>query len=157
MDFTKLTPEGLAKLSQANDLKLPPPIFVDMGGEVVNIDLEKPEVTLRFPVQERYENPMGYMQGGIIATIADNALGMLSFLVAFVNVTKEMNIRYVRPIKGIPHVLATARVVSQDEKGLHLTADVRDEAGKLLARAKSHHVFLPKGSNDDVATTADAG
>ncbi|MCB9431483.1 MAG: PaaI family thioesterase [Ardenticatenaceae bacterium] len=142
MDFTKLPPELLARLTQTNDLKLPPPVFVDMGGEVVDIDLDKPEVVLRFPVQERYENPMGYMQGGVIATIADNALGMLSFLVAFVNVTKEMNIRYVRPVKDISHVVATARMVSQDEKGLLLTADVRDEAGKLLARVKSQHVFL---------------
>lgn len=130
------------KLTGHPDLKLPPPVFLDMGGEVISIDMQKPEVTLRFPVQARYENPMGYMQGGVIATIADNALGMLSFLVAFVNVTKEMNIRYVRPVKGISHVVATARVVEQSEKTLLLTADVRDEAGKLLARVKSQHVIL---------------
>jgi acyl-coenzyme A thioesterase PaaI-like protein len=44
--------------------------------------VEGESMTVRFPFDVRFTNPMGVMQGGMIAAAIDNALGPLSYLVA---------------------------------------------------------------------------
>lgn len=75
-----------AKLPDDADIEIPPKVFTDMGGALIRYD-DGEALTARFPVRERYQNPMQYMQGGMIVAAIDNTLGPLSYLVAPPSVT----------------------------------------------------------------------
>ncbi len=120
--------------------QIPPPVFVDMQGEFVHFDAEEGCIVTRFPILERYCNPYGTMQGGMLAAAIDNTLGPLSMLVARPNVTRRLEITYNRSISPeMGHITIEAQFIDADEKKLHFTARVRDLEGNLLARARATH------------------
>jgi uncharacterized protein (TIGR00369 family) len=150
MDFSSFPTEFVERMGQlmANgQLKLPPPIFADMAGEFIDMDLNAKTLTVRFPVQERYQNPMGYMQGGMIAAAIDNAIGPLSFMVAAPNVTKTMEVTYLRPIPAsVSEITVTAAFESQQDRELVFVADVLRGDGTKLAQGRSVNVLLKRKS-----------
>lgn len=115
------------------EMKLPPNIFLDMDGEFVEY-IEGESLTARFPFKERYENPFGYMQGGIIVAAIDNTVSPLSYLVSPPNVTTHINTTYIRPVKNTEKFIEViASVVEKTANGIHFMAKVKSERGKLLA------------------------
>jgi len=140
----------MSKMLEGTGMKVPPPSFTHMQGEFVNIDFEKNSMLLRFPVMEEFENPMGYMQGGMIAAAIDNALGPLSFMVAPPSVTKTMTLEYKRPIpRGLDSILVHAQLDSRTDKELHLSSTVSsqtDTETTIHAIATAVQVILRKKS-----------
>lgn len=123
-----------------DDYQIPPPVFVDMQGEFVNFDAEEGYLVTRFPVLERFCNPFGTMQGGMLAAAIDNTFGPLSMLVAPPNVTRRMEITYNRSVlPEMGHITIEAQFVNADGNKLHFSARVRDPQGNLLARARATH------------------
>jgi acyl-coenzyme A thioesterase PaaI-like protein len=120
--------------------RVPPPIFEAMQGEFLAYDVEAGTLTTRFPVLDHYLNPYGAMQGGMVAAAIDNTLGPLSMLVAPPNVTRRLQIKYSRPVTpGLGYILVKGRFLERDGRWLRFKADVRDEGGALLARARATH------------------
>ncbi|MCB8929376.1 MAG: PaaI family thioesterase [Ardenticatenaceae bacterium] len=148
MDFSSFPPQFIERMGQlmaSGELKLPPPIFADMAGEFVEMDMAAKTLTVRFPVQERYQNPMGYMQGGMIAAAIDNAIGPLSFMVAAPNVTKTMEVTYLRPIStSVAEITVVAAFEGQNGRELTFVADVLRGDGTKLATARSLNVLLKR-------------
>ncbi len=146
MNLSSLPPEFLQRMQTLIDnghLKLPPPIFNEMNGEFIDLDMNAKTMTVRFPVQERYQNPMGYMQGGMIAAAIDNAIGPLSFMVAAPNVTKTMEVTYLRPIPAtVTQITVKAAFVEQNGRELIFAADVMRDDGTTFAQARSVNVLL---------------
>lgn len=125
--------------------QLPPPVFVEMGAEFVAVDREAQTICVRFPVQARFENPMGFMQGGMIAAAIDNTIGPLSFLVGPPSVTKVLEVKYRRPVdRNMTYIEVEAACTSQNETALTFSATVRSDSRKLLAEATAHHVIIGK-------------
>ena len=114
-------------------LEVPPKAFVDMGGEFVDYQ-EGQTLSVRFPVKERYQNPMGHMQGGMIVAAIDNTLGPLSFLVAPPSVTTQLNTSYIRPVTAQDeYIIITGRVLERTRSQLFMMAEVTNAFGKLVA------------------------
>lgn len=125
------TPEGL-------DLRLPPRIFEMMEAEVQHYDEEAQRLAVRFPVREAYHNPMGYMQGGMLAAAFDNVFGPLSYLVAPPSVTTQLNTSFVRPVTPREAALVIAAwVTEQTRSQLFMSAEARSGSGRLLALASA--------------------
>lgn len=148
MDFSSFPAEFIQRMSQmmaSGRLRLPPPIFTDMAGEFIAMDMAAKTLTVRFPVQQRYQNPMGYMQGGMIAAAIDNAIGPLSFMVAAPNVTKTMEVTYLRPISAkVDEITVVAAFEGQNGRELTFVADVLRGDGAKLATARSLNVLLKR-------------
>ena len=122
------------------DYMIPPPVFTSMQGEFVDFDLEEGILVTRFPVRQDYLNSYGAMQGGMVAAAVDNTLGPLSMLVAPPNVTRKLEMKYSRPVTlELGSVTVKAQFLDRDGQFLYFRAEVRDMAGKLLARAKATH------------------
>src|SRR5262245_14405564 len=87
----------------------------------------------------RHANPMGTLHGGVLATLADTAMGM-AFAAQLgpdeTFTTLELKINFVRPVwQG--RLIATGRVV-QAGRTVGLTeCDIHDAQGRLVARASS--------------------
>ncbi len=84
---------------QIKNYLFPPPVFVAMKGELLELDLENGSLTARYPILESYRNPYGTMQGGMIAAALDNTLGPLSVVIAPPNVTRTLEIKYSKPAR----------------------------------------------------------
>lgn len=139
--------EQLSQQSPPNSgLKVPPPIALLMEVEFVSYD-EGKSMTNRFPVKEMYQNPIGQMQGGMIAAAIDNTIGPLSFLLAPYSTTTQLNLTYIRPITPeMSHILVTARLVERTRSQLHLSATVTSEEGKTLVIAHATQMIIGAGS-----------
>jgi acyl-coenzyme A thioesterase PaaI-like protein len=118
----------------------PPPVFTAMQGAFVGFDLDRGSLRARFPVLERYLNPYGTMQGGMVAAAVDNTLGPLSVLVAPPNVTRQLDITYSRPATlEMGYIVVTAQLLERRGRHLFFRAEVRSPEGQRLARAKATH------------------
>lgn len=125
--------EGLAKSGRT--LQLPPNCFTEMKAEVLTFE-DGLTLTVIFPNDPRYHNPLGLMQGGFIVAAIDNTLGPLSYLVAPPSVTTQLNTTYIRPVTPRDsHIVVHGEVLEKSRTQLHLKARVVNPAGKLIAMA----------------------
>ncbi|MDH5692972.1 MAG: PaaI family thioesterase [Gammaproteobacteria bacterium] len=123
-------------------LRLPPPVFLDMGGEFVDY-VKGESLTARFPNRHQYENPFSYMQGGIIVALIDNTVSPLSYVVAPTSITREINTQFKRPItREDEFVTVKAWVEEITDSTISLKAEVRNSAGKLATRATVKAIIL---------------
>lgn len=124
-------------------LLIPPPVFIDMAGEFLDYDEAGKMLVARFPVQERYLNPVRYVQGGIIVTAMDNTVGPLSYLVAPPSVTLQFNTTFLRPLMGdAPAFIVTARVTDQTRRYIYMEALATSLEGRVLARAQVSQTLI---------------
>lgn len=137
--------EGAARASDAG-LEIPPKIFVEMGADVLVFEPGQRAV-VRFPVQARWENPIGTMQGGMIVAAMDNAIGPLSYSVAAPAITTQFNTTYLRPVgRGEPYVEVEATVVEVARRQMVLQAVMRNSVGEVVAIGVATCVVTGGGS-----------
>jgi acyl-coenzyme A thioesterase PaaI-like protein len=126
-----------------DEYAFPPPVFVAMQGEFLELDLDEGLLVARFPVLESYLNPYGSMQGGMVAAAVDNTLGPLSVLVAPPNVTRRLEMTYSRPATpDVQYLVVSARLLERKGRWLFFKADARTPSGLRLARARAAHWIL---------------
>jgi uncharacterized protein (TIGR00369 family) len=126
-----------SKVPVGSNIEIPPKIFVDMEAEVVDFRQDEGVLIVRFPVKERYQNPMGMMQGGMIVAAIDNAVGPLSYLVAPPSVTTQLNTTYVRPVSPADRTITVeARVVESTRRQVFFSARVSNAEDKTIALAQ---------------------
>ena len=127
----------------------PPPVFTAMRGEFLKLDLSAGVLVAQFPVLESYLNPYGTMQGGMVAAAVDNTLGPLSVLIAPPNVTRHLEMTYSRPVTLVMgHIVVSARLLERKDRLLFFRAEVRDQEGLRLARAKAVHWIMDDNRGD---------
>lgn len=123
-------------------ITVPPPIFVAMNAEIISYTKGK-SITVSFPVTEDQTNPMGMMQGGVIAAAFDNAFGPLSYLVAKrPTTTIDMNIQYIRGVAVGQKVIVKATIEAKGFSTIHMVGEMRTEKDKLLATATTNLLIL---------------
>lgn len=133
----------LLLLSPSNaGMELPPKVFLNMQGEFIEF-VKGEKLVARFPNLERYLNPFGFMQGGIIVAAIDNTVSPLSYVTAPANITKEINTSFKRPIKeSDDYIQVIATIIKQTATHITLHADVLNAKGKLATTALTNCVFI---------------
>jgi uncharacterized protein (TIGR00369 family) len=88
---------------------------------------------------ERHHNPLGTLHGGVYCDLADAAMGYAYAATLGEGetfTTVELKINFFRPVrKG--RLIAEARVIKAGGTLGYVECDVKDQDGKLLARAGS--------------------
>src|SRR3954465_5762624 len=90
----------------------------------------------RFRLARRYQGPPGHAHGGIIATILDEAMGKVNKLRSVIALTKTMDIEYLRPVPLGRRLTAVGRESTVRGRKHYNVAEIRNEAGEVLARSK---------------------
>lgn len=122
------------------EVLIPPPVFIKMNGTVASYDKNQKVLKIIYPILEDYLNPFGSMQGGMIAAAIDNTLGPLSMLVAPLNYTRQLDIKFRKTVKiGMGNIMVVAKYVKSTNRLLEFTALVVDENANKLASAKAIH------------------
>lgn len=107
--------------------------FLGIGIEEISND----KAVLSATVRPEFLHAGGFAAGGIIGTLADEAMGHLSAYVMEEEkgtATIEMNIRYLKTVKS-GKIKAEARIVKMGRKVITVQAEVKDENNVILATA----------------------
>ena len=120
-----------------NDFTLPPPSFEIMQCEIIEYNIEEKSLIVRLPVLEKWQNPFGTMQGGMIDGAIDNAVGPLSLLVAPMNMTRTIETKILKAITmDVETIYVKAKLVEVKKRRLTFEAEVVDEVGLVYATSK---------------------
>ena len=102
------------------------------------------EVEIELEARSHHLNLLGTLHGGIVATVADTAMGLAvrtRHEPGTTHVTGSLNVAYLSPGRPGP-VRAVGRVVKAGRQMGYAEADVADEHGRLLARANATFIML---------------
>jgi uncharacterized protein (TIGR00369 family) len=115
----------------------PPPIARLVGFDIKS--LEPGHAIFEMEVDERHHNPMGTLHGGVYCDLADAAMGYAYAATLGEGetfTTIELKINFLRAIRR-GRLTAEAKVVKAGSSIGYVECDVKDQAGKLAARAAS--------------------
>jgi uncharacterized protein (TIGR00369 family) len=97
-----------------------------------------------------HEGPPGYIHGGIIATLMDEAMSKLNRPLNLLAVTRHLAVDYLRPAPlGIPLTLV-GRHISRHGRKLHHASELRHPDGTILAQAKGLFIVIDPALLDAV-------
>lgn len=114
-----------------------------MGFRLVSWSPEGAVLQVDVP-EGRLANPTGVLHGGVVAGLADSAMGLTVTGLVCPGETAtnaDLHTRFLRPtVSGT--LTATARVVRRGRRTMVLECDVADAEGRLVARASSTFLVL---------------
>jgi uncharacterized protein (TIGR00369 family) len=115
----------------------PPPIARLLGFALKAIDSGR--AVFEMEVDERHHNPMGTLHGGIYCDLADAAMGYAYAATLGEGetfTTVELKINFFRPIRH-GKLSAEAKVIKAGSTLGYVECDVKDQDGRLVAKAAS--------------------
>jgi uncharacterized protein (TIGR00369 family) len=119
-------------------VKLPPPCFLSSGARIVGHEQHR-SLTVAFPVSEAQTNPVGSLQGGILAGYFDNTFGPLSFATMRKPcVSIDMTVNFIRPVRPGETVTIRAEFKSKGRKVFQMYAEAHNGKNKLIATASTN-------------------
>lgn len=98
---------------------------------------ERGKVTLRMPVKALHKQVYGVVHGGVLAALADTAGGLATYMACPRGTrvaTVEMKINFLEAVEA-GTVVAEAEVVRRGRHIAVVDCDVRDDRGRLVAKA----------------------
>jgi len=105
-------------------------------------DDERLRIVGRFRLGSEYQGGAGFIHGGIIATVLDEAMGKVCRFSDVRAVTAELSIEYLRPIRVDEEIIVEAFQSQRDGRQLFHQGEVRNSEGQLLARGKGRFVVV---------------
>ena len=130
-------------------IQLPPPPVGRLIGFVMK-SVEPGHAIFEMEADERHHNPMGTLHGGIYCDIADAAMGY-AYAATLVEgetfTTIELKINFLRAVRKAT-LTAEARVVRAGSTVGYVECEVKDQTGRLVARAASTCMKLNLRSKD---------
>jgi len=116
---------------------LPPPSARLLGWRFVALDVEAGVLSCAFEASEAFLNPAGVIQGGILASMLDEAMGPVAAAVSGGEVfaqTLEMKVSYLRAARP-GAIFGEGRLVQRGREILFLEGRLTDAEGRVLATA----------------------
>ena len=118
-----------------------PNIYKELKGEFIEFIKEEDKLICKFPVQDKYFNPMDSTLGGIIDSWMDVVMGPLSFMLGERVVTKEFKAKYIKPVNtSSKYVKSIAWRHSTNEKGSIYKSELYLDNGELAAVSEATFV-----------------
>ena len=120
-----------------------PNVWIELEGEFLEFDKENETLKCKFPVRERYFNPIPTTLGGIIDSWIDITMGPLSVLLGQKAVTKTFSIKFIKPVgPSIKYVTAVAWRESINGRSSQFKGELYLDNGEFAAIAKSELVEI---------------
>ena len=118
-------------------------VWIELEGEFLEFDKENETLKCKFPVRERYFNPLPTTLGGIIDSWIDITMGPLSVLLGQKAVTKTFSIKFIKPVgPSIKYVTAVAWRESINGRSSQFKGELYLDNGELAAIAESELVEI---------------
>lgn len=95
-------------------------------------------------VPDTYEGPPGYVHGGIIATLLDEAMSKSVRARGIVAMTRRLEVEYLRPVPSGSPVRVEGRVTRNEGRKHWVEAKILDEGGIALAEGKGLFIEIQR-------------
>ena len=119
-------------------VKVPPPCFIASGARIISHEPNR-SLTISFMVREDQTNPMGSLQGGILASFFDDTFGPLAFRTTRKPcVSIDMHVNFVRQVRTGEAVVIRAEFKSRSRTLLQLYGEAYNVRNKLVATASTN-------------------
>jgi uncharacterized protein (TIGR00369 family) len=86
-------------------------------------------------VSSQYEGPPGYLHGGIIATLLDEAMSKANRAQGVTAMTRQMQVEYLRPVPSGAAIRIEGHVTRSEGRKRWTEASIHNAEGTLLAQA----------------------
>ena len=114
-----------------------PPSAVLLGWSLRAMDVEAGTIEVGFGGKAEVANPAGFVQGGILAAMIDDAMGpIVAAHTRRFPSTIDLHTHYLRPVRPGP-VTVRARIDQAGRSVIFLSAQLFDSRGKLSATAQA--------------------
>ena len=131
----------------------PPPPIARLLGFVLKV-IEPGRAVFEMEADERHHNPMGTLHGGVYCDLADAAMGFAYAATLGKGetfTTIELKINFLRAVRKAT-LTAEARVVKAGSTLGYVECDVKDQDGRLIARAGSTCLRVKRESKPGTST-----
>jgi uncharacterized protein (TIGR00369 family) len=98
---------------------------------------EDHRVLCRAKIPKRFQGPPGYVHGGVIATLLDEAMSKANRQFGILAMTRQMEVEYLKPVPLSTPIEITAHHLSADGRKHRCEAVITAEDGIVLARARA--------------------
>ena len=96
-------------------------------------------------IPDSFEGPAGYLHGGIIATLLDEAMSKSVRAQGLTAMTRQMEINYLRPVPPGAPIRVEGRLVRSEGRKHWSEARIVDTRGHTLADAKGLFIEVRSG------------
>jgi uncharacterized protein (TIGR00369 family) len=88
-------------------------------------------------IPDTFEGPRGFLHGGIVATLLDEAMSKSLRAKGFTAMTRHIEVEYLRPVPSRAPIRIEGRTMQSDGRKHHTEARILDNTGAVLARGKA--------------------
>lgn len=110
-----------------------------------HVDRQAHTATASMELDERYQGAPGYIHGGIIATVLDEAMSKLNRPLGLLAMTRHMEVDYLRPAPIRTKLQLTGSHIRREGRKLFHAAELRDLSGAVLARCSALWIVVDPG------------
>ena len=103
-------------------------------------DDERRRIRGRFQLGPEYQGGPGFIHGGIIATLLDEAMGKVNRFREVRAMTAELSIEYLKPVFVGDEIVVEAFEVEKSGRNAFHVGEIRNLAGDVLARGRGRFV-----------------
>ncbi len=97
--------------------------------------IEGSSTTAEFTPDRKYQGWKGIVHGGIIATLLDEAMTRLAWVVCRGALTAEMTVRYVIPARIGETLFIRGEILAESRKIVEMKASLCDKSGNIIAHS----------------------
>jgi uncharacterized protein (TIGR00369 family) len=122
-----------------------PPCAELLGWTLLDHDAENGWAKLSFEARPEFCNPAGFIQGGLLTAMLDDAMGPAVLLASggrCYTVTIDMNVSFLAPARP-GRLFAEGRIIQLGKTVGFVEAALSDGAGTLIARATASVRLVP--------------
>jgi len=105
-------------------------------------DDARQRITGRFRLGQTYSGGSGYLHGGIIALLLDEAMGKACRFHGVRAVTADLRVEYLRPVPADQEISVEGFCARRNGRQLYHEGEIRNGEGQLLARAQGRFVVI---------------
>lgn len=104
------------------------------------IDVKEGSLTVEFIVRHDMTNPMGVLHGGIAATILDDVVGMMVYILGrdFAYTSVNLNCDFLHAARLGDILLASGKVIRAGKNIIHVEGSITNQEDKIVAKCTSN-------------------
>lgn len=102
-------------------------------------------------VTNAFEGHPGYLHGGVIATLLDEAMSKATRAKGLVTMTRKLEVEYLKPVPSGTQLRVEGRVVKSEGRRHWLEAAIHNAEGTVLAEGKGFFVEVKKSADGNIA------
>lgn len=122
----------------------PPPIAQTLNFDIQKTDVENRQLTCAFSVDDRYLNPAGMVQGGILSAMLDAVLGQTTGMMLGEDQfppTLDLNVSFIKAAKAGKFV-GVGSIVEIVDNVCYASAELFNSKNQLIARATATMMII---------------